>query len=105
MADRSEPLAEEAERQAERRPASKKLAPLKALRPFLKPYRGMIAAVYNTVYSFIRDLVGYICAAITKYTPGHMQLDIWSDIFSYKCSACKFITRTCFTVIIAEVLQ
>jgi ATP-binding cassette subfamily B protein len=44
MADRSEQLAEEAERLAERRPASKKLAPLKALSPFLKPYRGMIAA-------------------------------------------------------------
>src|SRR6266850_3315838 len=44
MADRSEQIAEEAERQAERRPASKKLAPLRALRPFLKPYRGMIAA-------------------------------------------------------------
>jgi len=44
MADRSEQVAEEVERQADRRPPSKKLAPLKALTPFLKPYRGMIAA-------------------------------------------------------------
>src|SRR5437762_3572367 len=44
MPDRSEQIAEEVERQADRRPASKKLAPLNALTPFLKPYRGMIAA-------------------------------------------------------------
>src|SRR5882672_9808166 len=44
MADRSELIAEEVERQADRRPPSKKLAPLKALTPFLKPYRGMIDA-------------------------------------------------------------
>src|SRR5262245_32213127 len=44
MSDRSDHVAEELERQAERRATSKKLAPLRALRPFLKPYRGMIAA-------------------------------------------------------------
>src|SRR6185503_4458495 len=44
MSDRSEQVAAELEHQAERREASKKLAPLKALAPFLKPYRGMIAA-------------------------------------------------------------
>jgi len=44
MTDRSEQVVEEVERQADRRLPSKKLAPLRALGPFLKPYRGMIAA-------------------------------------------------------------
>src|SRR5215475_4916107 len=44
MTDRSEQVVEEVERQADRRPRSKKLAPLKALTPLLRPYRGIIAA-------------------------------------------------------------
>src|SRR5687767_14258590 len=44
MADRSEEVVENMERQAERREPSKNLAPLKALKPFVTPYRGMIAA-------------------------------------------------------------
>ena len=44
MTDRSEQVVEEVERQADRRPPSKKLAPLRALGPFLKPYGGMTSA-------------------------------------------------------------
>jgi ATP-binding cassette subfamily B protein len=44
MADRSEQIVEDMERQAERREKSKNLAPLRALKPFVMPYRGMIAA-------------------------------------------------------------
>ena len=40
----SEQVVENIERQAERREKSKNLAPLRALKPFLRPYRGMIAA-------------------------------------------------------------
>src|SRR5262245_3182273 len=41
---RSRHIVEEWERQAEKREASKSLAPLKALKPFLLPYRTMILA-------------------------------------------------------------
>src|SRR5215467_4526938 len=44
MSDRSDHVAGGLERQAERRATSKKLAPLRALAPFLRHYRGMIAA-------------------------------------------------------------
>jgi len=44
MADTSEQIVENMERQAERREKSKNLAPLRALKPFVIPYRGMIAA-------------------------------------------------------------
>jgi ATP-binding cassette, subfamily B, bacterial len=44
MAEASEQVVENIERQAERRAKSKNLAPLRALKPFLMPYRGMIAA-------------------------------------------------------------
>src|SRR5688572_3653178 len=44
MAEASEQVVENIERQAERREKSKNLAPLRALKPFLMPYRGMIAA-------------------------------------------------------------
>ena len=44
MADTSEQIVENIERQAERRAKSKNLAPLRALKPFVMPYRGMIAA-------------------------------------------------------------
>ena len=44
MASNSEQVVDEIERQAERRERSKTLAPLRALKPFIVPYRGMIAA-------------------------------------------------------------
>ena len=44
MAETSEQVVDQIERQAERREKSKNLAPLRALRPFIMPYRGMIAA-------------------------------------------------------------
>jgi ATP-binding cassette subfamily B protein len=44
MADASEQVVENIERQADRRAKSKNLAPLRALKPFLVPYRGMIVA-------------------------------------------------------------
>jgi ATP-binding cassette subfamily B protein len=44
MANTSEQLVENIARQAERREKSKNLAPLRALWPFILPYRGMIAA-------------------------------------------------------------
>jgi ATP-binding cassette subfamily B protein len=44
MADNSEQVVNDIERQAERREKSKNLAPLRALKPFVAPYRGMIAA-------------------------------------------------------------
>src|SRR6185503_19146681 len=44
MAESSEQAVENIERQAERRAKSKNLAPLRALKPFILPYRGMIAA-------------------------------------------------------------
>jgi ATP-binding cassette subfamily B protein len=43
MAEASEQVVENIERQAERRAKSKNLAPLRALTPFIVPYRGMIA--------------------------------------------------------------
>ena len=44
MANTSEQVVDDMERQAERREPSKNLAPLRALKPFVMPYRGMIAA-------------------------------------------------------------
>ena len=44
MAQSSPPNTEDLERQARGRPVSKKLTPLRALKPFIMPYRGMIAA-------------------------------------------------------------
>jgi len=44
MAETSEQTVDDIERQAERREKSKNLAPLRALRPFISPYRGMIVA-------------------------------------------------------------
>ena len=44
MAQTSEQYVEDLRRQAGGRPPSKKLTPLRALKPFLMPYRGMIAA-------------------------------------------------------------
>jgi ATP-binding cassette subfamily B protein len=44
MSQSSEQYVEELERQADRRAPSKNLAPLRALRPFIMPYRGVIAA-------------------------------------------------------------
>src|SRR5262245_5025238 len=44
MAQSSEQVVENIERQAERRAKSKNVAPLRALKPFILPYRGMIAA-------------------------------------------------------------
>jgi ATP-binding cassette subfamily B protein len=44
MADTSEQVVEDMVRQAERRKSSKNLTPLRALKPFVMPYRGMIAA-------------------------------------------------------------
>jgi ATP-binding cassette, subfamily B, bacterial len=44
MAETSEQTVDDIERQAERRAKAKNLAPLRALRPFIRPYRGMIVA-------------------------------------------------------------
>jgi ATP-binding cassette, subfamily B, bacterial len=44
MASTSEHVVDEIERQAERRERSKSLTPLRALKPFIVPYRGTIAA-------------------------------------------------------------
>ena len=44
MAQSSQQFAEDLARQAGKREASKKLTPLRALKPFLAPYKGMIAA-------------------------------------------------------------
>jgi ATP-binding cassette subfamily B protein len=44
MAENSKQVVDEIERQAERREGSKNLAPLRALKPFVVPYKGMIAA-------------------------------------------------------------
>jgi ATP-binding cassette subfamily B protein len=44
MANTSEQVVEGMEQEAERRAKSKNLAPLRALKPFVMPYRGMIAA-------------------------------------------------------------
>ena len=44
MTGTSEQVVENIERDAERREKSKNLAPLRALKPFVLPYRGMIAA-------------------------------------------------------------
>ncbi|HEY4264174.1 MAG TPA: ABC transporter transmembrane domain-containing protein, partial [Micropepsaceae bacterium] len=44
MAQGSQPYVEDLQRQARTRAPSKKLTPLAALKPFLMPYRGMIAA-------------------------------------------------------------
>ena len=44
MAQTSPPTIENMQHEARGRPASKKLTPLRALKPFLMPYRGMIAA-------------------------------------------------------------
>ena len=44
MAQSSQQHAEDVARQAGKREPSKKLTPLRALKPFLSPYKGMIAA-------------------------------------------------------------
>src|SRR5882724_2517117 len=44
VAENSQQFVEQLEQQAERRPPAKKLAPLRALAPYLRPYRLVIAA-------------------------------------------------------------
>lgn len=52
----------------------------------------MVASINNTMHPFLCNLICHISAAITKNTTGHVQLYVWTNIFSFKCSAGKLVT-------------
>ena len=65
----------------------------------------MITTIQNTVHTMICQLIGNICAAITKNAPCHMQLYIRADIFFIKSSSFKIIPRSFFAMFIRKILQ
>ena len=65
----------------------------------------MVASIQNTMHSFISQLIRNISAAITKYAPHHVQLNVLTYIFFDKCSSFKLVSCTCLAMLITQVLQ